>query len=187
MEDRLKCVRCLVLSQGTVRRFRKRPEPGSHYELSPAKQDQKTFDRLQQLLPASQSSQLPRSGSPPETSQSRPMPPEARRLIVNKNAGETLLQRAARLGYEVSVPVGALDSETTGCCSLRMGGAHWLGQGQGRARDSEPSPLHIRGRGWVLQQDVCVHLHSRSRLFGGLFNRGVERKASLMFTSCPGR
>ncbi|XP_046696618.1 BCL-6 corepressor isoform X1 [Silurus meridionalis] len=29
-----------------------------------------------------------------------PMPPEARRLIVNKNAGETLLQRAARLGYE---------------------------------------------------------------------------------------
>ena len=32
------------------------------------------------------------------------MPPEARRLIVNKNAGETLLQRAARLGYEVSIP-----------------------------------------------------------------------------------
>lgn len=31
----------------------------------------------------------------------RPIPPEARRLIVNKNAGETLLQRAARLGYEV--------------------------------------------------------------------------------------
>lgn len=30
----------------------------------------------------------------------RPIPPEARRLIVNKNAGETLLQRAARLGYE---------------------------------------------------------------------------------------
>ncbi|KAG7270251.1 hypothetical protein CRUP_031953, partial [Coryphaenoides rupestris] len=30
----------------------------------------------------------------------RPVPPEARRLIVNKNAGETLLQRAARLGYE---------------------------------------------------------------------------------------
>ncbi|XP_069841870.1 BCL-6 corepressor-like protein 1 isoform X2 [Dendropsophus ebraccatus] len=28
------------------------------------------------------------------------MPPEARRLIVNKNAGETLLQRAARLGYK---------------------------------------------------------------------------------------
>ncbi|XP_068106078.1 BCL-6 corepressor-like protein 1 isoform X2 [Hyperolius riggenbachi] len=28
------------------------------------------------------------------------MPPEARKLIVNKNAGETLLQRAARLGYK---------------------------------------------------------------------------------------
>lgn len=84
----------------TVRRFRKRPEPSSDYDLSPAKQDQKPVDRLQQLLPASQSSQLPRSSSPPETTQSRPMPPEARRLIVNKNAGETLLQRAARLGYE---------------------------------------------------------------------------------------
>uniref|UniRef100_A0A8C2BDL5 BCL-6 corepressor-like n=2 Tax=Cyprinus carpio TaxID=7962 RepID=A0A8C2BDL5_CYPCA len=40
---------------------------------------------------------LPVSAEPPV---SRPMPPEARRLIVNKNAGETLLQRAARLGYE---------------------------------------------------------------------------------------
>ncbi|GLD71605.1 BCL-6 corepressor isoform X1 [Lates japonicus] len=34
----------------------------------------------------------------------RPIPPEARRLIVNKNAGETLLQRAARLGYELLLP-----------------------------------------------------------------------------------
>uniref|UniRef100_A0A8C8Z556 BCL6 corepressor n=1 Tax=Prolemur simus TaxID=1328070 RepID=A0A8C8Z556_PROSS len=84
----------------TVRRFRKRPEPSSDYDLSPAKQEPKPFDRLQQLLPPSQSTQLPRSSSPQETTQSRPMPPEARRLIVNKNAGETLLQRAARLGYE---------------------------------------------------------------------------------------
>ncbi|KAK9518275.1 hypothetical protein VZT92_023586 [Zoarces viviparus] len=36
------------------------------------------------------------SESPPK----RPVPPEVRRLIVNKNAGETLLQRAARLGYQ---------------------------------------------------------------------------------------
>ncbi|KAM9356674.1 uncharacterized protein bcorl1 [Symphorus nematophorus] len=36
------------------------------------------------------------SESPPK----RPIPPEVRRLIVNKNAGETLLQRAARLGYQ---------------------------------------------------------------------------------------
>ncbi|KAM4818559.1 BCL-6 corepressor isoform 3-T4 [Thomomys bottae] len=84
----------------TVRRFRKRPEPSADYDLSPAKQEPKPFDRLQQLLPASQATQLPRSNSPQEATQSRPMPPEARRLIVNKNAGETLLQRAARLGYE---------------------------------------------------------------------------------------
>ncbi|XP_074514893.1 BCL-6 corepressor isoform X2 [Sebastes fasciatus] len=37
---------------------------------------------------------------PAEAPAVRPIPPEARRLIVNKNAGETLLQRAARLGYE---------------------------------------------------------------------------------------
>uniref|UniRef100_UPI0037E7D7FD BCL-6 corepressor-like isoform X2 n=1 Tax=Semicossyphus pulcher TaxID=241346 RepID=UPI0037E7D7FD len=37
---------------------------------------------------------------PAEPPTVRPIPPEARRLIVNKNAGETLLQRAARLGYE---------------------------------------------------------------------------------------
>lgn len=37
----------------------------------------------------------------PESTPSRPVPPEVRRLIVNKNAGETLLQRAARLGYQV--------------------------------------------------------------------------------------
>lgn len=46
-----------------------------------------------------------RSAGSEETSESptaRQIPPEARRLIVNKNAGETLLQRAARLGYKVS-------------------------------------------------------------------------------------
>ncbi|XP_039198102.1 BCL-6 corepressor isoform X4 [Crotalus tigris] len=45
-------------------------------------------------------SQLQIASTPQEIAPSRPMPPEARRLIVNKNAGETLLQRAARLGYE---------------------------------------------------------------------------------------
>ncbi|XP_061106323.1 BCL-6 corepressor-like protein 1 isoform X2 [Conger conger] len=39
-------------------------------------------------------------GCVPESSPIRPIPPEVRRLIVNKNAGETLLQRAARLGYQ---------------------------------------------------------------------------------------
>ncbi|XP_067401231.1 BCL-6 corepressor isoform X5 [Emydura macquarii macquarii] len=88
-----------------TRRFRKRPEPTSDCDSSPAKShEQKLYDRLQQassLLPVSQpASQLPITSTPQETTPSRPMPPEARRLIVNKNAGETLLQRAARLGYE---------------------------------------------------------------------------------------
>ncbi|XP_047441757.1 BCL-6 corepressor-like protein 1 isoform X2 [Mugil cephalus] len=53
-------------------------------------------------LPSSPSNKKSSSGkssgsdSPPK----RPVPPEVRRLIVNKNAGETLLQRAARLGYQ---------------------------------------------------------------------------------------
>lgn len=151
----------------TVRRFRKRPEPSSDYDLSPAKQDQKPFDRLQQLLPASQSSQLPRSSSPPETTQSRPMPPEARRLIVNKNAGETLLQRAARLGYEVR----------------GLGGPAGSGQGLG----AQPPP-HL-GLGRVFQQDVCVRPTRApgSRFLAGVFSRHVKRKASVMFTSCSGR
>ncbi|XP_015803612.3 BCL-6 corepressor-like protein 1 isoform X1 [Nothobranchius furzeri] len=53
-------------------------------------------------LPSSPSNKKSSSGrssgtdSPPK----KPVPPEVRRLIVNKNAGETLLQRAARLGYQ---------------------------------------------------------------------------------------
>ncbi|XP_010001770.1 PREDICTED: LOW QUALITY PROTEIN: BCL-6 corepressor-like protein 1 [Chaetura pelagica] len=39
-------------------------------------------------------------GSSPELPTTQNVPPGARRLIVNKNAGETLLQRAARLGYK---------------------------------------------------------------------------------------
>lgn len=145
----------------TVRRVRKRPESSSDYDLSPAKQDQKPFDRLQQLLPASQSSQLPRSSSPPEATQSRPMPPEARRLIVNKNAGETLLQRAARLGYEVSVlgapgvptkPQAAAPGAGGGLGAAPRGVAHRLSE--------SPAPL------------PC--------LSGGLFSRGV------MCRPCPG-
>uniref|UniRef100_A0A6I8PJJ0 BCL6 corepressor n=1 Tax=Ornithorhynchus anatinus TaxID=9258 RepID=A0A6I8PJJ0_ORNAN len=84
-----------------TRRFRKRPEPASDCDSSPAKlPEQKPADRpppTPGFLPAPQ----PPPASPPrETTPTRPMPPEARRLIVNKNAGETLLQRAARLGYE---------------------------------------------------------------------------------------
>lgn len=46
---------------------------------------------------------------PAESPTVRPIPPEARRLIVNKNAGETLLQRAARLGYEVMLSIFSPD------------------------------------------------------------------------------
>uniref|UniRef100_A0A8C5U8W7 BCL6 corepressor n=1 Tax=Malurus cyaneus samueli TaxID=2593467 RepID=A0A8C5U8W7_9PASS len=66
-------------------------------------ENQKSYERLPQvpsLLPVPQPTQLPIASPPQESTPSRPMPPEARRLIVNKNAGETLLQRAARLGYE---------------------------------------------------------------------------------------
>ncbi|XP_053827027.1 BCL-6 corepressor isoform X3 [Vidua macroura] len=85
-----------------TRKVRKRPEPTSDCDSSPAKPyEQKPYERLPQpasLLPVPQP--VPIASPPPETTPSRPMPPEARRLIVNKNAGETLLQRAARLGYE---------------------------------------------------------------------------------------
>lgn len=93
-----------------MRKVRKRPEPASDCDSSPAKPyEQKLFERLQQppsLPPAPQPSPLQVASPPLETTPSRPMPPEARRLIVNKNAGETLLQRAARLGYEVRAPGG---------------------------------------------------------------------------------
>uniref|UniRef100_A0A3B3U6M0 BCL6 corepressor-like 1 n=1 Tax=Poecilia latipinna TaxID=48699 RepID=A0A3B3U6M0_9TELE len=49
------------------------------------------------------------SGS--DSSPKRPVPPEVRRLIVNKNAGETLLQRASRLGYQQDVVQYCLDKD----------------------------------------------------------------------------
>lgn len=51
--------------------------------------------------PSNKRSSSGRSGSLDSTPK-RTVPPEVRRLIVNKNAGETLLQRAARLGYQVN-------------------------------------------------------------------------------------
>ncbi|XP_035533305.1 BCL-6 corepressor-like [Morone saxatilis] len=65
----------------------------------------------------------------------RPVPPEVRRLIVNKNAGETLLQRAARLGYE-EVVLYCLERQicdvnhrdNAGYCALHEACARgWLG------------------------------------------------------------
>ncbi|XP_063161305.1 BCL-6 corepressor isoform X2 [Candoia aspera] len=79
-------------------------------------------------------SQLQIASPPQEIAPSRPMPPEARRLIVNKNAGETLLQRAARLGYE-EVVLYCLESkvcdvnhrDNAGYCALHEACARgWL-------------------------------------------------------------
>ncbi|RXM31620.1 BCL-6 corepressor [Acipenser ruthenus] len=88
------------------RSSRKRTASISDYDSSAAKPSApKACPSLSQTpsllqLPSTHPSPLPVGNAPQETPISRPMPPEARRLIVNKNAGETLLQRAARLGYE---------------------------------------------------------------------------------------
>ncbi|XP_040517739.1 BCL-6 corepressor isoform X6 [Gallus gallus] len=83
------------------KKARKRTEPALDCDSSPAKPyEQKLYERLQPAPPPPQPAALQVASPPPEPPPSRPMPPEARRLIVNKNAGETLLQRAARLGYE---------------------------------------------------------------------------------------
>uniref|UniRef100_A0A8C5JED3 BCL6 corepressor n=1 Tax=Junco hyemalis TaxID=40217 RepID=A0A8C5JED3_JUNHY len=119
-----------------MRKVRKRPEPSSDCDSSPAKTfEQKAYERLPQvpaLLP--QPPALPLASPGPESTPSRPMPPEARRLIVNKNAGETLLQRAARLGYE-EVVLYCLESkacdvnhrDNAGYCALHEACARgWL-------------------------------------------------------------
>ncbi|XP_042260261.1 BCL-6 corepressor-like [Thunnus maccoyii] len=76
-----------------------------------------------------------RPPSPQHTHAARPVPPEVRRLIVNKNAGETLLQRAARLGYE-EVVLYCLERricdvnhrDNAGYCALHEACARgWLG------------------------------------------------------------
>ncbi|XP_028837212.1 BCL-6 corepressor isoform X2 [Denticeps clupeoides] len=91
------------------RSSRKRSASLSDYESSPVKLCPSSPGlpappAPQQPVAAALSPHVPApAGNAPaagETPASRPMPPEARRLIVNKNAGETLLQRAARLGYE---------------------------------------------------------------------------------------
>ena len=74
-----------------------------------------------------------RSAGPEEASESptaRQIPPEARRLIVNKNAGETLLQRAARLGYKVGSSLAA-GCHCPSICEETS--PHWLFCGLGRA------------------------------------------------------
>ncbi|XP_014444683.1 BCL-6 corepressor-like [Tupaia chinensis] len=75
-------------------------QPTSDCHPSPVEQFRKPLNQLKQFLPGFQSKKLTCSSSTQETTPSCPMPPEARRLTVNKSAGETLLQRATQLGYE---------------------------------------------------------------------------------------
>ncbi|XP_029386208.1 BCL-6 corepressor isoform X2 [Echeneis naucrates] len=88
---------------------RKRAASPNHYPCSPVKPcspvalcppslQPQVNDRMG-TVPAEAGAGVHRT-PPAEPPAVRPIPPEARRLIVNKNAGETLLQRAARLGYE---------------------------------------------------------------------------------------
>ncbi|XP_064873447.1 LOW QUALITY PROTEIN: BCL-6 corepressor-like [Oncorhynchus nerka] len=85
---------------------RKRPSSPLHYLGSPVKPCSRSTRPPSVPPQVNGSGTVPPDGAgvrrapPAEPPVVRPIPPEARRLIVNKNAGETLLQRAARLGYE---------------------------------------------------------------------------------------
>eukprot|EP00063_Salmo_salar_P045582 XP_014020417.1 PREDICTED: BCL-6 corepressor-like isoform X2 [Salmo salar] len=85
---------------------RKRPSSPLHYLGSPVKPCSRATRPPSVPPQVNGSGTVPPDGAgvrrapPAEPPVVRPIPPEARRLIVNKNAGETLLQRAARLGYE---------------------------------------------------------------------------------------
>ncbi|KAM4044927.1 BCL-6 corepressor isoform 2-T5 [Anomaloglossus baeobatrachus] len=101
-------------------------------EFSPDNSPVKVPDQMSLMQTPSQMSPL--LSHIQDITPSRPMPPEARRLIVNKNAGETLLQRAARLGYE-EVVLYCLESKScdvnhrdnAGYCALHEACARgWL-------------------------------------------------------------
>ncbi|XP_071335666.1 BCL-6 corepressor-like [Trachinotus anak] len=95
--------------------------------------DEEKNEKVSPSDPSCSPSHQPRSLQ--NTLSSRPVPPEVRRLIVNKNAGETLLQRAARLGYE-EVVLYCLERricdvnhrDNAGYCALHEACARgWLG------------------------------------------------------------
>uniref|UniRef100_A0A3Q3EIH4 BCL6 corepressor n=1 Tax=Labrus bergylta TaxID=56723 RepID=A0A3Q3EIH4_9LABR len=106
----------LSLSLPQLSEQRSAPRKGAaspnHYPCSPVKpcspaalcppclQPQANNGRAGAAVPPEAAVGGPHRTPPAEPPAVRPIPPEARRLIVNKNAGETLLQRAARLGYE---------------------------------------------------------------------------------------
>ncbi|MEQ2260468.1 hypothetical protein XENORESO_017778 [Xenotaenia resolanae] len=96
-------------------------------------EDEEQSGKVSQPDPSKSPGRHPAS---PETQHSaRPVPPEVRRLIVNKTVGETLLQRAARLGYQ-EVVLYCLERQlcdvnhrdNAGYCALHEACAHgWLG------------------------------------------------------------
>uniref|UniRef100_A0A673VZG8 BCL6 corepressor n=1 Tax=Salmo trutta TaxID=8032 RepID=A0A673VZG8_SALTR len=96
LEDKVSVLESLV----------KRPSSPLHYLGSPVKPCSRATRPPSVPPQVNGSGPVPPDGAgvrrapPAEPPVVRPIPPEARRLIVNKNAGETLLQRAARLGYE---------------------------------------------------------------------------------------
>uniref|UniRef100_H3CM94 BCL6 corepressor n=1 Tax=Tetraodon nigroviridis TaxID=99883 RepID=H3CM94_TETNG len=104
----------------------------SHF-LPPSPPPELSVITLRQIAPADSTSCRP--PTPLHTHPTRQIPPEVRRLIVNKNAGETLLQRAARLGYQ-DVVLYCLEQQicdvnhrdNAGYCALHEACAHgWLG------------------------------------------------------------
>nr|XP_029501008.1 LOW QUALITY PROTEIN: BCL-6 corepressor-like [Oncorhynchus nerka] len=119
---------------------RKRPSSPLHYLSSPVKPCSPATGPVSLPPQVNGSGTVPpekagvRRAPPAEPPVVRPIPPEARRLIVNKNAGETLLQRAARLGYE-EVVLYCVENRVcevnhrdhAGYCALHEACAHgWL-------------------------------------------------------------
>lgn len=82
------------------RKVRKQAEPASHCASSPAKPYQQKLRRQLQQPP---SLPTPRPAVLQADSPRQPMPPEACSISFDEDAGETLLQRAACLGYETVV------------------------------------------------------------------------------------
>nr|XP_015813406.2 BCL-6 corepressor isoform X1 [Nothobranchius furzeri] len=107
----------------------KRPFKAKHTGGDASREEDGDNDEMSEKVSLSGPSGLP------QTLSARPAPPEVRQLIVNKNAGETLLQRATRLGYE-EVVLHCLEQrlcnvnhrDNAGYCALHEACARgWLG------------------------------------------------------------
>ncbi|CAB1347325.1 unnamed protein product [Coregonus sp. 'balchen'] len=167
---------------------RKRPSSPLHYLGSPVKPCSPAM-RPPSLPPQVKGSgTVPLEGAgvrrapPAEPPVVRPIPPEARRLIVNKNAGETLLQRAARLGYEearLSLPEVVLyclenrvcevnHRDYAGYCALHEACArgwisiviHLLEHGADINCSAQDGTRYIHNALYITQSDTKTHTHT---------------------------